>query len=284
MIVVTGAAGKLGRLVIHYLLQRVAAQEIVAAVRSPGKAQDLQALGVHVREADYTRPATLPTAFAGADKVLLISSSELDGRVAQHEAVVQATQAAGVQLLAYTSILAADTSSLELARDHKATEALIRGSGLPYTFLRNGWYLENHTETLAPALAHGEILGAAGNGRFASAARADYAGAAAAVLTSDDHANKVYELAGDAPYTLSELAAEVSRQSGKPIAYHDLAPAEYEAALVGFHLPPPLAHVIADADAGAANGELDSTSRDLANLLGRPTTSLTQAVASALQS
>ena len=283
MIVITAATGKLGRLVIQDLLQSIAPSQIVAAVRNPAKAQDLASLGIQVREADYARPATLAAALTGADKLLFISSSEIDGRAAQHEAVVQAAQTARVSLLAYTSILAADTSPLELARDHKATEALIRGSGLPYVFLRNGWYLENHTEALAPALAHGEILGAAGNGRFASAARADYAGAAAAVLTTEGYQNKMYELAGDAAYTLSELAAEVSRQSGKPVAYHNLTQSEYEAALIGFHLPPLLARVVADADACAAKGELDSTSHDLANLLGRPTTPLAQAVAHALQ-
>lgn len=282
MIVVTGATGKLGNHVIHELLKTVPAAQIVAAVRSIEKASALAALGVQVRMADYSRPDTLATAFAGAEKVLLISSSEVGRRVAQHQAVVDASLAANVKLIAYTSILRADTSKLGLATEHLATEQSIRRSGLPFVFLRNGWYLENHTEALAPALQHGAILGAAQDGRFAAATRQDYAAAAAAVLTGTGHENTVYELAGDASYTLAELAAEVSKAANKTVVYQNLSPREYETALLGFGLPAPVADLLADSDAGAATGELDSTSHDLRTLIGRPTTSMAQAVRTAV--
>ena len=282
MIVVTGATGQLGKLVVEELLKTVPASEIVAAVRDPQKAQDMVSRGVQVRQADYSKPESLAAAFAGADRVLLISSSEVGQRVAQHQAVADAARAAGVKLLVYTSILNADSSALLLSKEHKATEAYLRSSGVPFTLLRNGWYTENHTAALAPAVEHGAVLGAAKDGRFATATRADYAAAAAAVLTGKGHENKVYELGGDKPYTLAELAAEVARQTGKPVVYKDLPQAEYAKALTGFGLPDGLAGAIADADAGASRGELDTQSHDLSKLIGRPTTPLRQAVTAAL--
>ena len=284
MIVVTGATGKLGRHVIAGLLEKIPASEIAAAVRNPDKAADLAALGVQVRQADYSQPETLHSAFAGADKVLLISGNEMNGRVAQHQAVIDAAREAGVKLLAYTSILRADTSPLMLAREHKITEENIRASGLPFVFLRNGWYFENQTEALGPAVQHGAILGTAGEGRFASASRSDYAAAAVTVLTGSGHENKAYELAGDAPYILAELAAEVSKQVGKPVAYDNLPPQDYQNALVGFGIPAFMAEYLVDAELGAAKGELDGPSSDLRSLIGRPTTTLSEAVAAALHS
>ena len=287
MIAVTGATGHLGRLVIDGLLKTVPASEIIAVVRTPAKAADLAALGVSVRAGDYTQPDTLRPALAGADKVLLISSSDLsegsDARAAQHQAVLNAAQAEGVSLLAYTSILRADTSPLALARVHKATEDSIRESGIPFVFLRNGWYFENQTGALAPAIQHGAIMGAAGEGKFASAGRADYAAAAVAALTLPGQENNIYELAGDTPYTLTELAAEVAQHSGKPVAYHNMPAAEYQKALEGFGLPAPLAEMVADADAGAAKGELNGSSADMRSLIGRPTMTLTEAVAAAVK-
>lgn len=283
MIAITGATGNLGREVVRLLLERVAAPDIVAVVRSAGKAQDLATLGVSVREADYSKPETLTAAFTSAEKVLLISSSEVGHRIPQHKTVVDAAKKAGAKLLVYTSILSADTSPLILAKEHKATEEYIRNSGISFVILRNGWYLENQTGALAPAIAHGAILGAAGDGRFAAAARADYAEAAVTVLTADGHAGKTYELGGDVPYTLPELAAEVSKQTGKTVAYQDLPQKKYAEALVGFGLPEILAQAVADAEAGAAKGALDTTSHDLNQLLGRPTTSLSAAVSSALK-
>lgn len=282
MIVVTGATGKLGRHVIDTLLKSVAAKEIVAAVRDTAKASPLASLGVQVREADYSKPQTLDSAFAGADKVLLISSNEVGQRVEQHKAVIDACVKAKVKLLVYTSLLRADTSTLALAIDHLATERLIEVSGLASVMLRNGWYLENHTEALGPALQYGAIPGAAKDGRFAAASRKDYAAAAAAVLTGEGHEGKVYELAGDESYTLTELAAAVSSLAGKPVAYRNLSVDEYEATLVGFGLPPAVASILADSDAGAARGELDSTSRELHTLIGRATISLAETIKAAI--
>lgn len=284
MIAVTGATGKLGRLVINGLLEHVPPGEIVAAVRNPQKAADLAARGVQVREADYDKPETLRTAFAGVDTLLLISGSDLGAdRVVQHQNAIDAAKTAGVKLLAYTSELHADTSPLMLAQVHKKTEESIRNAGLPFVFLRNGWYFENQTAMLGPAVQHGAIAGSAGEGRFASAAISDYAAAAVAVLTGLGHENKVYELAGDAPYTLSELAAEVSRQSGKPIAYNNLSPEDYQNALVGFGLPAFMAELLVDAEVGASQGALDDATGDLHALIGRPTTTLAEAVAAALK-
>jgi len=278
MIVVTGATGQLGRLVIQSLLQRqVPANRIVAAVRSPAKAADLAAQGIVVRQADYSQPESLQAAFAGADKVLLISSSEVGQRLPQHRNAIeaaQAAQAAGVGLLAYTSLLHADTSPLGLAEEHRQTEALLRQSGLPHVILRNGWYTENYLASVASALQHGAYIGAAGEGRIASAARADYAEAAAAVLTLSDQAGKVHELAGDTAYTLADLAEAISRLSGKNVPYVNLSQADFEAALLKVGLPAPLAALLADSDAGVARGALFDDQRQLSRLIGRPTTPL----------
>jgi len=281
MIVITGATGNLGQHVIASLLTSVPAASIIAAVRNPAKAANLAALGVQVRQADYNDGASLDAAFKGATKILLISSSEVGQRAQQHQNVIDAARRAGVALLAYTSVLRADTSPLGLAAEHVITEAAIRASGLPYSFLRNGWYLENHTEHLAPVLEHGVVLGAAQNGRFSSAARADYAAAAAAVLTADKP-QAIYELAGDHSFTLAEYAAEVARQSGKAIVYKDMPQADFKAALVGVGVPEGFADLLADSDAGAAKGALEDNGKQLSALTGRPTTSLLDAVQAAL--
>jgi NAD(P)H dehydrogenase (quinone) len=283
MIVVTGASGHLGRLVVEGLLQKVQPGEIIATARSPERIADLAARGVKVRHADYARPETLAAAFDGAQVLLLVSSSEVGQRARQHAAVIDAAKREGVRLLVYTSVLRAGTSKLGLAAEHAATEDRIRVSGLPYTFLRNGWYTENYTEHLGPALARGVIAGCAGTGRVAAATRADYAAAAVEVLTSGGHARKVYELAGDLPFTMAELAAEVSRQSGKPVVYQDMPKAQYKALLLGAGLPEAVAELYADSDAGLAQGELDDATGDLRALLRRPTTPLADAVKAALQ-
>lgn len=282
MITITGANGQLGRLVIHHLLQQLPARDIVAAVRRLDQARDLEALGVQLRQADYDRPETLAAAFAGTEKLLLISSSEVGLRLPQHEAVIDAARQAGVALLAYTSLLHADSSPLPLAAEHKATEARLQASGLPHVILRNGWYTENYLASLPVALEHGVLLGCAGQGRIASAARADYAAAAAAVLTRPDQAGRIYELAGDSAYTLAELAAEISRQAGKPVRYQDLPEADYRAALLGAGLPEGLAVLLAESDSGAARGGLYDDSHQLSQLIGRPSTPLAAQVAQAL--
>ncbi|MYM82013.1 NmrA family NAD(P)-binding protein [Duganella sp. FT50W] len=282
MIIVTAASGQLGRLVIAELLKRVPSEQIVAAVRDPGKAADLADQGVLVRHADYNDPASLDQAFEGASKVLLISSNDLGNRVPQHRNVIDAAARAGVSLLAYTSVLHADTSALGLAAEHRATEDAVRAAGVPYSLLRNGWYVENYTGALGGAIAHGALAGSAGEGRIAAAARADYAQAAAVVLTSAAPVEKIYELAGDVGFTLAELAAEVSRQTGKDIPYHNLPPQDYLGMLLQVGLPAPLAELVADADAQAAKGALSDDSKVLSKLIGRPTISLADAVKAAL--
>ena len=283
MIVVTGANGQLGRLVIEQLLQRgVPASGIVAAVRNPAKAADLAARGVQLREADYGKPETLARAFAGAERLLLISSSELGARLPQHQAVIAAARAARVGQLVYTSLLHAERSPLGLAAEHRATEEAIAAAGLPHVLLRNGWYTENYLASVPAALQHGAFIGSAGAGRIASATRADYAAAAAVVLTQPIGASRVYELAGDRAYTLAELVAELNRQTGKSVRYQDLPQAEFAAALVGAGLPRPVADLLADSDAGAAKGALFDDSRQLSSLIGRPTTPLAAALQAAL--
>jgi NAD(P)H dehydrogenase (quinone) len=287
-VIVTGATGHLGRLAVESLLKRgVPAEHIVAAGRKVDTIDDLAARGVQVRHVDFDRPETLGAVFTaapvgGATQLLLVSGSELGQRIAQHRNVVDAAKAAGVGLIVYTSAPHADTTPMLLAAEHRATEEIIRTSGLPFVMLRNDWYFEVYTEQIPTYLAQGEIVGSAGEGRVSAAARADYAEAAAVVLTTEGHAGKVYELAGDAAFTQAELADEVSRQSGQPVTYRNVPLAETKARLLGFGLPEEAATVIADIDRAVAAGELYVTSGDLGRLIGRPTTSLSQAVADAL--
>jgi NAD(P)H dehydrogenase (quinone) len=281
MIVVTGATGKLGHLVIAALLKKMPASSIIAAVRNMEKARDILALGVQVRYADYNMPSTWDDALRGADRVLLISSNEIGQRTIQHRSVIDAASRARVTLLAYTSILHADTSPLLLAREHRETEATLRGSGVPFVLLRHGWYTENYTSGVRAALARGAVFGCAGNGRISSAARADYAEADAAVLTAEDQDGRIYELAGDTSYTLTEFAAEISRQSGKNIRYMNLSETEYKHLLVKAGLPVQVAAIIADSDTGVSEGGLFDDGHQLSKLIGRSTTSLAKSVAAA---
>src|SRR5882757_1727829 len=251
-ILVTGASGQLGRLVIDKLLETTPATQIAAIVRNGKAAANLSAREVVVRVAEYSKPETLDAALAGIDRLLLISSSEIGQRVTQHRNVIAAAKRAGVKLVAYTSVLRADASPLGLAEEHRQTEAALRASGIPSVLLRNGWYTENYAASIPAALAHGALLGSAGEGRIASASRADYAAAAATVLTaSENQAGRVYELAGDTVYTLSQFAAEVTRQSGKAVVYKNLPEADFKAALTGAGLPEGLAALLADSDTGA---------------------------------
>ncbi|MEU7648426.1 SDR family oxidoreductase [Streptomyces huasconensis] len=283
-IVVTGATGNLGRLVIEGLLAAgVPAAEVAAVVRDKDKAADLAERGVELRIADYSAPETLRGAFAAGDRVLLISGSEVGQRVPQHRAVIDAAREAGVALLAYTGILGGPDADFDLAAEHKVTERLILDSGLPYTFLRNGWYHENYTEHLAPVLAHGAVVASAGEGRVASAARADYAAAAVAALTGEGHEGKAYELSGDVAWSMTEYAAEVARQSGKDVAYTNVPAEQHLAILTGAGVPEPMAAILVDVDAAIARGRLAGTSGDLARLIGRPTTPLADAVSAALR-
>jgi NAD(P)H dehydrogenase (quinone) len=281
-IAVTGATGQLGRLVVEALIARGATPgEIVAVVRDTAKAGGLLALGVQVREGDYDRPETLPSAFAGVDRLLLISGSAVGQRIPQHTAVIETAKQAGVGFLAYTSILRADTSPVGLAPEHLATEELIKSSGIPYAFLRNGWYIENYAGSFGPAITQGALYGSAGDGRIAAATRADFAEAAAVVLLSGEAG--VYELAGDEPFTLAELAAAVAEASGAPVVYTDLPVDQYQAALVGAGLPEGFAALLADTDVKIRDGHLDDDTHTLSRLIGRPTTPLSDAVAAALK-
>ncbi|GBU14591.1 NAD(P)H:quinone oxidoreductase [Enterobacterales bacterium] len=283
MIAITGATGQLGRLVIAALLKKVPANQIIAAVRNPEKAKALSDLGIDVRKADYSQPATLESAFKGAEKLLLISSSEVGQREAQHQAVIDAAKHAGVKLVAYTSLLHADKKLLGLSAEHLTTEAALRESGLPVVLLRNGWYHENYAASIAPALAHNAFIGSVGEGRISSAARQDYAEAAAAVLVLENQAGKVYELAGDESYSLAEYAAEIARQSGKKVDYVNLPQAEFAKALVGAGLGEGLSNMLADSDAGASKGGLFDDSHTLSKLIGRNTTPYQEAIAAALK-
>lgn len=282
MIVITGATGQLGRLVIAALLRKMPASGIVAATRSKEKARDLAAMGVEVRIADYNDPAAWDAALRGADKVLLISASEIGRRVRQHRSVIDAAKRANVSLLAYTSVLRADTSVLGIAAEHRETEAHLRASGVPHVLLRNCWYTENYTMGIPAILASGAMYGCAGDGSVSSAARADYAEAAAAVLALPDQAGKVYELAGDGAYTHAKFAEELSRLAGKKIAYVNITETEYREALQKAGLPDAYAALIADSDMGASKGALFDDSRTLGRLIGRPTTPMAESVAAVL--
>ncbi|SJN54355.1 Quinone oxidoreductase 2 [Vibrio ruber DSM 16370] len=282
MLAITGATGQLGRLVIEALLQKVPASQIVAAVRDVDKAKELAGQGIQVRYADYSQPESLRDAFAGVDKVLLISSSEVGQRVEQHRAVIEAAKAANIALLAYTSILNADRSSLMLAEEHVATEAMIQESGLPAVILRNGWYSENYTMGIPAILQHGVMIGCAGEGRICSAPRRDYAEAAAHVLTRDGQAGKIYQLAGDHGFTLAEFANMLSEATGRPIVYQNLSEADYIQALENAGVPAPFPKVLGNSETGASAGDLFSPSSDLSQLLNRATTPIEVTIKEAL--
>ncbi|MEJ8648905.1 SDR family oxidoreductase [Streptomyces sp. MS1.AVA.3] len=282
-IVVTGATGALGRLVVEELLKRTAPDEIVAVARDRAKAAGLAARGVEVKVADYSRPETLQGVFASGDRVLFISGNEAGQRLTQHRAVIDAAREAGVALLAYTSVLGGPAATFSLAEEHVATEQALLASGVPYCLLRNGWYHENYTGALATTLRTGAVVGSAGQGRVATAARRDYAEAAAVVLTGSGHENSVYELSGDIAWTMAEYAAEVSRQTGRRIPYRDLPQERYVALMVEAGVPALGAQMVADADAGIARGELAATPGELSGLIGRPTTPLAEAITEALK-
>jgi NAD(P)H dehydrogenase (quinone) len=281
-IVITGATGQLCRHVVEALLElNVPAGEIVAAGRSVEKLAGFAGRGVQVRALDYADASSVTAALKGARKVLLISGSEVGRRVEQHRTVIEAAKAEGVELLAYTSIANADSTGMKLAAEHQATEAILRESGVPFVLLRNGWYLENYTDQLPGTLAQGALAGSARNGQVSGAARADYAHAAAAVLVAEGQAGNVYELGGDEAFSMADLAAEISAATGKTITYNDLPPQEYAGLLTGAGVPEAFAEILADSDLGIARGDLLVSSGDLRRLIGRPATSLAEAVRTA---
>lgn len=277
---VTGATGHLGRIVVEKLKEKISGESIIALVRSPEKASDMH---IEAREFDYNKPENLADALNGIDNLLLISASEVGQRAHQHSNVIDAAKKANVKWIVYTSILRADTSSIGLAGEHLETERLLKASKIPYTILRNGWYTENYTGSVQGALAGGAFLGSAGDGKISSADRTDYAEAAVAVLTLGDQQGKVYELAGDEAYTLSDLASEISRQTGKNIPYRNLPETEYSDILKGFGVPGDLADAIAGWDVAASKGDLYDNTHQLSKLIGRPTTGLSKAVEDALK-
>ena len=283
-IVVTGATGHLGRLVVESLLQRgVPAGEIIAAGRDLEKVKDLADRGVRTARIDYSDPESLRTAFTGAQKLLLVSGSDVGRRIPQHTNAIEAAAATGIEHIVYTSAPSATTTAMILAIDHKATEEALTAAGVPFTVLRNNWYHENYTATLSATLERGVIVGSAGEGLVSAAARADYAEAAAVVLTTDGHLGQIYELGGDSSYTHAELAAEISALSGTPVAYQDIPVTEFEAMLkdvVG--LPEPVAAMVADIDRSIARGDLVTDNGELARLIGHPTTPLTASIQAAL--
>lgn len=283
MIAITGATGQLGRKVIQQLLKTLPASQLTALVRDPASAVNKLPDGIILREADYNRPETLAPALQGIEKLLLISSSEVGKRDAQHGSVIDAAVQAGVKFIAYTSLLHADTSPLGLATEHRATEARLAKSGIGYALLRNGWYSENYAASIAPALSHHAFIGATGEGRIASASRQDYAEAAASVITADHQAGKVYELAGDSAYTLQQFSDEIARLSGEKVEYINLSQSEFSAALKQAGLPDGLADMLADSDAGAAQGGLFDDSKTLSQLIGRATTPFSQTIAESLK-
>lgn len=270
---ITGATGQLGQLVVAQLLQRTEASQLVALVRNTEKAASL---GIEARAFDYSQPDA--TALQGIDQLLLISGNEIGQRKTQHGNVIRAAQQAGVQLIVYTSLLHADTSRISLAEEHLATEQLLQASGIPHVLLRNGWYNENYANAIAGALHAGAIAGSSGDGKISSAARIDFAEAAAVVLTSTGHEGKVYELAGSSSYTLTELAAIVAEQAGKPVQYNNLPVADYAKLLSSFGLPEALAAIIAGWETGVAQNDLLDEQQQLAQLIGRPTTPIAETV------
>ncbi|RSM35728.1 SDR family NAD(P)-dependent oxidoreductase [Amycolatopsis balhimycina DSM 5908] len=280
---VTGASGQLGRLAVLELLSRgVPGSDVVAVVRTPGKAADLAGRGVQVREADYSRPSSLVVALADVDRLLLVSSSEPDRRVIHHTNVIEGARSTGTSRIVYTSMLNADATTNPLAEEHQDTERALRGAGIPFTLLRNGWYTENYTGQLDEYLRRGEILGAAGSGRISAATRRDYARAAVTALLQDEPGNRSYELGGPA-FDLSELARVISEVTSTAVVYRDLSVGEYKSSLRQAGLDQGSAEFVAALDVSIAHGDLATDSQDLARLLGRPATPLAEVVRTATQ-
>jgi len=276
---ITGATGQLGRLIVEKLKAKVDASNLVALVRSPEKAADL---GIEARKFDYNHPAELNEGLKGIDFLMMVSASEVGKRLPQHRNIIEAAKKNGVNRIVYTSLLHADTSTISLAEEHRATEAMLKSSGIPYTILRNGWYTENYTMSIANVLNAGVVIGASGEGKISAATREDYAEAAAAVLTGEGHEGKVYELAGDEPFTMKEYAAEIAKQTGKDIQYVHLTVEEYAEKLAAFGMPEAVAKMFAGFDRDAGNNQLFDDSKTLSKLIGRPTTPLSAAIKKAL--
>ena len=282
MYAVTGATGQLGRLVIAALLKRLAPSDIVALARDPAKVADLQRQGVSVRPFDYDAPDQLAASLNGVTRLLLISSDDVERRIGQHRAVIDAAACVSPALIAYTSIIHADVNPISLAESHRETEDMLVGSGASYAILRNSWYIENYLIGADSAIKHGALLGSARGGEISAASRADYAEAAAIVLTGEVSGTQVYELAGDNPFTLSDVATVLSEAAGCQVGYHDLPEGGYRDALVGSGIPPAVAAALAEYSAKAAGSVLADRSRTLSSLIGRPTETMRDVLLRAL--
>ena len=272
-IVVAGATGQLGRLVVEQLLTRgIAPDEVVAAGRSADMLAQLGKLGVRTAVFDYDAPD--PGVFEAGDTFLLTSGPVPGDRVRQHGNALDAAIEAGVARVVYTSAAHADDTPLVLAPEHAATEALIKASGVPYTIVRNNWYTENYAQTVAQAKDTGVVVGSAGTGRVASATRADYAAAIAAVLATDGHRNAEYELSGDTAWDFDEFAATLSTVLGREVTYRSVSPEEHLAILTGVGLDEATAGFVVALDQNIREGTLADASPDLSRLAGRPSTPL----------
>lgn len=277
-ILVTGATGQLGSLVVETLLKTVPADQLAVSVRDPKKAEHWRERGVDVRQGDFDRPELLPKSFAGAERMLLISTvGDNETRIRQHRAAVDAAKEAGVGFIAYTSLAGADRSTLSLAEVHRATEDAIRESGIPFAFLRNNWYLENEMGTIQAVLNGAPWVTNAGSGRVGWAPRRDYAEAAAAVLTGEGHENAVYELSGK-PMTHEELAAELAAVLGRDVPVQHVDDAAYAGVLRSAGLPEAAVATVVAMQAAIRDGALDVASGDLEKLLRRPPTPIRDAL------
>ncbi|MED5077723.1 SDR family oxidoreductase [Geobacillus stearothermophilus] len=278
-ILVTGAAGKLGTKVVETLLKSVPAHQLAVSVRQPEKAEHLRARGVDVRHGDFDRPETLETAFQGIDRLLIISTDgDNETRIRQHTNAVNAAQRAQVGFIAYTSLANANESRLALAEVHRVTEEAIANTGIPYSFLRNNWYLENEIGTVQAVLAGAPWVTSAGTGKVGWALRQDYAEAAAAVLAGDGHENTIYELSGPL-MTQEELAAALGAVLGKDVPVQQVDDAAYADIMKKAGLPDPLVSFLVDIQRGIREGSLEIESNDFEKLLGRPVTPIHDALA-----
>ena len=282
MYFLTGATGKLGRIVLDLLLQDVPANKVRVMARQPDSLAPYARRGVEVVKADFDQPDSLKVALKGVHVALLISGSAVGKRIQQHQAFLEAASRNAVARLVYTSLLRADASKMALAEEHWQTEEAIRRTGIPATILRNGWYFENYTDRLDAIRAQGGIVGCAKDGRVNAASRRDYAEAAAHVLLGKGGVGGTHELAGDKGFTLTELAEEIGRQTKQPCRYTDVDANKLGATLRAADIAPPFADFLVDCDLGIARGDLADETGELHKLIGRATTTLQQAVAAGL--
>jgi NAD(P)H dehydrogenase (quinone) len=282
-ILVSGASGRLGRLVLDRLIARgVPASELVAGARSPREVDDLRARGIRTVAFDYDDPATLRAGLKGIDRFVLVSVSQPNTPVTQHDAVIEAAAAADVSALAYTSVYRASESALPLAPIHAAAERAIAATDLPAVILRNNSYTELYLGTVMRARQTGIITAAAGGGRIAGATRPDFADAAAVAITGESYLGRVLELSGDAAFSYADLAAAAAQIWGRDVAYLALTGEQMLSQFSSLGLDAKTAQVLATIDDAIAAGHLDSSDRTLSEMIGRPTTSLIDALRAGL--